>query len=89
MPDPYAVLNSIWRRMWLAWVGFLLSAVSFPTIATSYTTRLGAGYALVYPGQLVLLAGLVVTGVGLWNGCRARASAGRSNPSADLPHTSN
>jgi hypothetical protein len=89
MTDSSTVLDSIWRRMWLAWVGFLISAASFPTIATSYTTHLGAGYALVYPGQLVLLAGLVVIGVGLWNGCRARATTGRSNPSTDSPQASN
>jgi hypothetical protein len=80
-----ALSPAIWRRMWLAWVGFAVSAASWPTLATYYTRASGNSYAMIYPGQLVLLGGLVVTGVGLWNGCRARTAAGRPTPSPERP----
>lgn len=85
MADTVPGTRSGLRRPWLAWLGFAIAAASVPTLnmAVRMPDHTGsyAGYVEWYPGQGVLIAGLVVVAVGLALADRQ----GRARPAGELP----
>lgn len=70
---------------WVAWVGLAIAAASLPTLNMhlQWADHPGgyAGYVVVYPGQAVLIVGVVVIFVGLLLADRPRRRGPTGNPS--------
>lgn len=86
MVDTVPDTRSGLRRHWLAWLGFAIAAASVPTLnmAVRIPAHTGgyAGYVKWYPGQGVLIAGLVVVAVKLRLADRQRRARPADGPSA-------
>jgi hypothetical protein len=90
MPHEAGPSPSVWRRMWLAWVG--LAVASFGWLINGWLIQWRASDGAQngwYPGLTIIPIGLILIALGPWNGSRSRSTLLQPNPSAATHESGN